>query len=107
MGPDAMILFFWILSFKPAFSLFFFTFTKRFFIPFWLYAIRVVSYAYLRLLLFLPGNLDSSLNFIQFHNLTYAFEELYIDIFFPKPYKNSLISIGRKTNILNNVWKGK
>ena len=29
MGPDAMILVFWILSFKPAFSLSSFTFIKR------------------------------------------------------------------------------
>ena len=34
MGPDAMILVFWMLSFKPAFSLFSFNFTKSFFIPF-------------------------------------------------------------------------
>ena len=31
MGPDAMILVFWMLSFKPAFSLSSFTFIKRFF----------------------------------------------------------------------------
>ena len=31
MGPDAMILVFWILSFKPAFSLSSFTFIKRLF----------------------------------------------------------------------------
>ena len=29
MGPDAMIFVFWMLSFKPAFSLFSFTFFKR------------------------------------------------------------------------------
>ena len=29
MGPDAMILVFWMLSFKPAFSLYSFTFIKR------------------------------------------------------------------------------
>ena len=32
MGPDAIILVFWMLSFKPAFSLSSFTFIKRFFI---------------------------------------------------------------------------
>ena len=32
MGPDAMILVFWMLSFKPAFSLSSFTFIKRFFL---------------------------------------------------------------------------
>ena len=31
MGPDAMILVFWMLSFKPAFSLSIFTFMKRLF----------------------------------------------------------------------------
>ena len=31
MGPDAMILVFWILSFKPAFSLFSFTLVKNLF----------------------------------------------------------------------------
>ena len=54
MGPDAMIFAFWRLSFKPAFSLSSFTFTKRFFSSTSLSALRVVSYAYLRLLIFLP-----------------------------------------------------
>ena len=31
MGPDAMILLYWMLSFKPAFSLSFFTFIKKLF----------------------------------------------------------------------------
>ena len=53
MGPDAMILAFWMLSFKPAFSLYFFTFIKRLFTSSLLSAIRVVSSAYLRLLIFL------------------------------------------------------
>ena len=52
MGPDAMILVFWMLSFKPIFSLSSFTFIKRLFSSS-LYAIRVVSSAYLRLLIFL------------------------------------------------------
>ena len=55
MGPDAMILVFWMLSFKPTFSLSSFTFIKRLFSSSSLSAIRVVSSAYLRLLLFLPG----------------------------------------------------
>ena len=54
MGLDAAILGFWILSFKPAFSLSSFTLIKRFFSSFSLSAIRVVSPAYLRLLIFLP-----------------------------------------------------
>ena len=55
MGPDAMILVFWMLSFKPAFSLSSFTFMKRLFSSYSLPAIRVVSSAYLRLLIFLPS----------------------------------------------------
>ena len=53
MGLDAMIFVFWMLSFKLAFSLSSFTFIKRFFGSSLLSAIRVVSPAYLRLLIFL------------------------------------------------------
>ena len=49
MGPDPMILVFWILSFKPTFSLSSFTFIKRLLSSSSLSAIRVVSSAYLRL----------------------------------------------------------
>ena len=52
MGLDAMILVFWILSFKPTFSLSSFTLIKRLFSSL-LSAIRVVLSAYLRLLIFL------------------------------------------------------
>ena len=52
MGPDAMILVFWMLSFKPTFSLSTYTFIKRLFSSS-LSARRVVSSAYLRLLIFL------------------------------------------------------
>ena len=55
MGPDVMILVFWMLSFKPTFSLSSFTFIKRCFSSSSLSAIRVVSSAYLRLLIFLPA----------------------------------------------------
>ena len=55
MGPDAMILVFWMLSFKPTFSLSSFTFIKRLFSSSSLSGIRVVSSAYLRLLIFLPA----------------------------------------------------
>ena len=48
-----MILAFWMLSFKPTFSLSFFTFIKRLFSSSLLSAIRVVSSAYLSLLTFL------------------------------------------------------
>ena len=53
MGPDALILVFCMLSFKPTFSLSSFTFIKRFCCSSSLSAIRVVSSAYLRLLIFL------------------------------------------------------
>ena len=52
-GTGAMILVFWMLSFKPTFPLFSFAFIKRLFSSPSLSAIRVVSSAYLRLLLFL------------------------------------------------------
>ena len=53
MVLDAMILAFWMLNFKPAFSLSSFTFNKRPFKFYSLSAIWVVSSAYLRLLIFL------------------------------------------------------
>ena len=55
MGPDAMIFIFWILSFKPAFSLSSFPFIERLFSFSSLSAVRVASSAYLRLLIFLPA----------------------------------------------------
>ena len=54
MGPDAMILVFWMLSFKPAFNLSSYTFIKRLFSSS-LSAIEVVSSAYLRFFIFLPA----------------------------------------------------
>ena len=59
-GLDAMILVFWMLSFKPTFSLF--SFTKKLFSSSSLSAIRVVSSAYLRLLMFLPPFLIPACN---------------------------------------------
>ena len=52
MGPDAVFFIFWMLI-HPAFSLSFFTFIKRPFSSSSLSAIRVVSSAYLRFLIFL------------------------------------------------------
>ena len=52
MGPEVMMFIFRMLSFKPAFSLSSFTFIKRLFSSSSLSAIRVVSSAYLRLLIF-------------------------------------------------------
>ena len=57
MGPNAIIFVFWMVSFKPTFSLSSFTLIKRLFSSSSLYAIKVVSSAYLRLLKFLLANL--------------------------------------------------
>ena len=54
MGPDAMMVVFWMLNFKPTFWLSSLTFIKRLFSSS-LSAIGVVSSAYLRLLIFLPA----------------------------------------------------
>ena len=69
MGPDAMILVFWMLSFKPVFSLSSFTFIKRLFSSS-LSALRVVSSAYMRLLMFLlailiPAYASSGFTFLM------------------------------------------
>ena len=53
MGPDAIILVFWMLSFKLTFSLSSFTLIKRLLSSSSLSAMRVVSSVYLRLLIFL------------------------------------------------------
>ena len=53
MGPDAMIFFFWMLSFNPAFSFSSFTLIKRLFSSSSLSAFRVESSTYLRLIFLL------------------------------------------------------
>ena len=73
MEPDATILVFWMLSFKSASSLSYFTFTKRLFSSSLLFGIRVVSFAYLKLLIFLPAILipawdSSSLAFCMMYS---------------------------------------
>ena len=73
MGLDAMILLFWTLSFKPTFLLSSFTFFKRLFSYSLLSAIRVVSSAYLRLLIFLlailtPACASSSPGFLMMYS---------------------------------------
>ena len=55
MGPDTMIFVFWLLSFKPAFSLSSFTLIKRHFSSSSFSDIRVVSSTYQRWLIFLPA----------------------------------------------------
>ena len=72
MGPDAMILVFWMLSFKPTFSLSSFTLIKKLYSSL-LSAIRVVSSAYLRLLIFLleiliPACVSSSPAFLMMYS---------------------------------------
>ena len=73
MGPDAMIFVFWMLSFKPTFSLSSSTFIKRLLSSSSLSAIRVVSSAYLRLLIFLlailiPAYASSNLAFLMIYS---------------------------------------
>ena len=72
MGPNAMIFVFWMLSFKPTFSLSTFTFIKRLLSSSSLSAIKVVSSAYLRLLRFLlailiPACVSSSPAFLMMY----------------------------------------
>ena len=55
MGSDVMILVFQMLSFKPTFSLSSFTLIKGLFSSSSFFTIRVVSFAYLKLLIFLPA----------------------------------------------------
>ena len=73
LGPDAMILVFWMLSFKPSFSLSSFTFIRRLFSSSSLSAIKVLSPAYLTLLIFLlpiliPAYASSSPAFLMMYS---------------------------------------
>ena len=73
MELDAIIFIFWMLSFKPAFSLSSLTFIKKLFSFFSLSAIKMVSSAYLRLLIFLqailiPAYASSSLAFCMMYS---------------------------------------
>ena len=75
MGQDVMISVFWMLGFKPVFSLSSFSFIKMFFSSSSLSAIRMVSSAYLRLLIFLPEILIpacASSRRRQWHPLQYS-----------------------------------
>ena len=62
IGLDAMILVFWMLSFKTAFSFCSFTLIKRLFSSSSLSAIRVALSVYLRLLIFLMTILITAVN---------------------------------------------
>ena len=66
MGPDAMILVFLLLSFKPVFWLSSFTFIKRLFSSSLLSAIRVVFICISEVIDISPRKLDSRLCFIQY-----------------------------------------
>ena len=73
IGPDAMILVFWMLNFKPTFSLSSFTFIKSLFSSASLSAIRVESSAYLRYWYFspailIPACVSSSLAFFMMYS---------------------------------------
>ena len=72
-GTGCMLLVFWMLSFKPTFSLSSFTFNERLFSSSSLSAIRVLSSEYLRLLIFGPAVLiptyaSSSLEFLMMYS---------------------------------------
>ena len=76
MGPDALIFVFWMLSFKPAFSLSSFTYIRRLFSSSPLSAIRVVSSVYLRLLIYLPAILIPACDSpsLEFCRMYYAYK---------------------------------
>ena len=76
MGLDAMIFVFSMLSFKPTYLLSSFTFIKRLFSSSSLSAIRVVSSAYLRLLIFLLAILSPVCNSSSpaFHMMHFAYK---------------------------------
>ena len=84
VGPDAMNFIFCVLKLKPAFSLSSFTFIKKLFSSSSLSAIRVVSSAYLRLLIFLlailiPACASSSPAFHMMYS-TYKLNKQYDNI---------------------------
>ena len=110
MGPHAMIFVFWMLSFKPNFSLSSFTFIKQLFSSSSLSATRVVSSAYLWLLIFLlailiPACASSSpaflsvfkrvLNSLKFRNGFLLYSPLHKEQFWT--YDNQSISL---------IWNG-
>ena len=74
MGSDAMTLVFWMLSFKPTISLSSFTFIKRLFSSSFS-AIRAVSSAYLRLLIFLPAILIPAC----WESIDYKYKDWFLD----------------------------
>ena len=72
MGTDAKIFIFWVLTFNPAFSLSFFTYIKRLFSSSSLSDNKGGVICVFEFIDISPGNLDSSLCFIQpciFHDV--------------------------------------
>ena len=76
MGLDAMILIFYMLYFKPEFILYSFTLIRKLFSSSSLSAIIVVSFAYLRLLIFLLVILISACDSSNpvFHMMYFAYK---------------------------------
>ena len=96
-GLDPIILVFWMLSFKPTFSLSSFTFIKSLFSSSSLSAIRVVSSAYLRLLIFPPpGNLESSLCLV---GKTYKYLYVVSNSLWPRGLYSPWNSAGQNTEV--------
>ena len=80
MGPDAMALVFWILSFKPTFSLSSFTHKKKLISSSSLSAIRVVSSTYVRASVF------SAILISDCHSSNPAFHVMYFAYGKPSQY---------------------
>jgi hypothetical protein len=89
MGLDAIIFIFQMLSFKPAFPLSSFTLMKRLFSSSSLSAVRLVSSAYLRLLLFLPAILVLLVNHPAFFKM---YSVLCIDVKYSKSLRKRDLS---------------
>ena len=97
MGTDAVILVFWMLSFKPVFSFSSFTFIKRLFSSSSLSAIRVVSSAHLRLLIFLSVELSQILKDFAVKVLHSICQQIWKTQLWPQNWKISvIISIPKK-----------
>ena len=105
-----IIFVFWMLSFKPDFSLSSFTFTKRLFCSSLLSVIRVVSSAYLRLLIFLPTILIliliKLLPFYYYYYLILLFNNnIYHDFIMPILQLKNNHSIHKICNVLYMIIK--
>ena len=102
LGLDAMMLVFWMLNFKPVFSLSSFTFIKRVFSSSSLSAIRVVSPANLRLLIFLPAILIPACVYPTWH---FTWCTLHINLKSKmKIYSLDILCSQFGTSLLFHVW---